>query len=145
MCLDTGASDRIWPAPQEGEPRRYDDVCLFLVRLTLSLLSTCSSVCELSMICAVASAATRRESRIAAGGRRAQRRRRQRARARASRARVVRGARAGGGCEAHLGVGGLCLLDGLVVLVARGDLPRQVVVELGQALSEDAQVVLDLG
>ena len=32
--------------------RVYEDACFFLVRLTLSRFSTCSSVCELSMICA---------------------------------------------------------------------------------------------
>ena len=34
-----------------GSGAAYDDACFFFVRLTLSRLSTCSSVCELSMIC----------------------------------------------------------------------------------------------
>ena len=34
-----------------GSGAAYDDACFFFVRLTLSRLSTCSSVWELSMIC----------------------------------------------------------------------------------------------
>ena len=44
-----------------------------------------------------------------------------------------------------LGVRRLRLLDRLVVLVARRDLARQVVVQPRQPLGQDPQVVLDLG
>ena len=37
-----------------GSGAAYEDACFFFVRLTLSRLSTCSSVCELSMILAYA-------------------------------------------------------------------------------------------
>ena len=45
----------------------------------------------------------------------------------------------------HLRVGGLRLLDGFVVLVARGDLAREVVVDAREPLGQDPKVVLDLG
>jgi len=44
-----------------------------------------------------------------------------------------------------LGVGSLCLLDRLVVLVAGRDLACEVVVDSRQPLRQDAQVILDLG
>ena len=45
----------------------------------------------------------------------------------------------------HLGICRLGLLDGLVVLVPRGDLARQVVVDARQPLGQDPQIILDLG
>eukprot|EP00321_Phaeocystis_globosa_P019359 CAMPEP_0118832704 /NCGR_PEP_ID=MMETSP1162-20130426/40113_1 /TAXON_ID=33656 /ORGANISM="Phaeocystis Sp, Strain CCMP2710" /LENGTH=131 /DNA_ID=CAMNT_0006764323 /DNA_START=38 /DNA_END=430 /DNA_ORIENTATION=- len=44
-----------------------------------------------------------------------------------------------------LGVRAFRLLDRLVVLVAGGDLAREVVVDSRETLGQDAQVVLDLG
>ena len=56
---------------------------------------------------------------------------------------------AGGGrgwrAIAHLGVRRFSLLDGLVVLVARRDLAREVVVDARQPLGQDSQVILNLG
>ena len=105
-------------------PSHHDEGCVFLVRLTLSRFSTCSSVCELSMICADA----RRPggcwegSDVGAG---------------------VATTCARGTRRARLGVGPLGLLDGLVVLIARRDLARQPVVDARQSLGQDPQVVLD--
>ena len=45
----------------------------------------------------------------------------------------------------YLGVGRLSLLDRLIVLVARRDLPREVVVDARQPLGQDPQIILDLG
>ena len=45
----------------------------------------------------------------------------------------------------NLGVGGLRLGDGLVVLGARGDLAREIVVDAREPLGQDPEVILDLG
>ena len=45
----------------------------------------------------------------------------------------------------YLGVGGLRFLDGLVILIARGDLASEVVVDPSEPLGQDAQIILDLG
>ena len=51
----------------------------------------------------------------------------------------------GAGAPLHRGICRLGLLDGLVVLVPRGDLARQVVVDARQPLGQDPQIILDLG
>ena len=52
MDADKAVSATATQPETYGSEAAYDDACFFFVRLTLSRLSTCSSVCELSMICA---------------------------------------------------------------------------------------------
>ena len=97
-----------------------------MVRLTLSRLRTCSSVCEDSMICGGKAAECQHSGGGGAAARRGHRDEKQ------------------GGGAPYLGVGRLRLLDGLVVLVARRDLAREVVVDARKPLRQDPQVILDL-
>ena len=49
------------------------------------------------------------------------------------------------GAWARLSIRRLGLLDGFVVLVARGNLASKIVIDAGQPFRQDAQIILNLG